>query len=428
MAVRIALLGFGTVATGLPFLLEENRVKLQALVGDEFVIEKVLVRDEATTKRLRQQGYSYNFVTSFEDIMIDDTIAIVVELMGRVEPAKTYITRALLAGKHVVTANKDLLALHGTELAILAKQQGVGFYYEAAVAGGIPILRTLANAFAADKVTALYGILNGTTNFMLTKMVTEGWTYETALAEAQTLGYAESDPTNDVEGIDAAYKLAILCQFAFGMSMPFEKIEHQGITHITPEDVAAADQLGYVIKLIGSIRDCSEGLQAQVAPTLVPKSHQLAGVINAMNAVYVESVGIGQSLFYGPGAGQKPTATSVLADLVEIGRCLTHQLSITPFNRFERVGQLAPAEDCLAYYYLSITCPKEMGLMEEEQTRDEKIPLIQKMLDVPINDQQKHLVIVTNNISQATFEAFKHRLATKPGVTILNSFNVLGED
>lgn len=300
MAVRIALLGFGTVATGLPFLLEENRVKLQALVGDEFVIEKVLVRDEATTKRLRQQGYSYNFVTSFEDIMTDDAIAIVVELMGRVEPAKTYITRALLAGKHVVTANKDLLALHGTELSTLAKQQGLGFYYEAAVAGGIPILRTLANAFAADKITALYGILNGTTNFMLTKMVSEGWTYEAALAEAQTLGYAESDPTNDVEGIDAAYKLAILCQFAFGMSMPFEKIEHQGITHITPEDVAAADQLGYVIKLIGSIRDCSEGLQVQVAPTLVPKSHQLAGVINAMNAVYVESVGIGQSLFYGP--------------------------------------------------------------------------------------------------------------------------------
>lgn len=428
MAVRIALLGFGTVATGLPFLLEENRVKLQALVGDEFVIEKVLVRDEGTTKRLRQQGYSYNFVTSFEDIMTDDAIAIVVELMGRVEPAKTYITRALLAGKHVVTANKDLLALHGTELSTLAKQQGLGFYYEAAVAGGIPILRTLANAFAADKITALYGILNGTTNFMLTKMVSEGWTYEAALAEAQTLGYAESDPTNDVEGIDAAYKLAILCQFAFGMSMPFEKIEHQGITHITPEDVAAADQLGYVIKLIGSIRDCSEGLQAQVAPTLVPKSHQLAGVINAMNAVYVESVGIGQSLFYGPGAGQKPTATSVLADLVEIGRCLTHQLSITPFSRFERVGQLAPAEDCLAYYYLSVACSKEMNLMEEEQTRDEKMPLIQKMLDVPINDQQKRLVIVTNNISQATFEAFKHRLATKPGVTILNSFNVLGED
>ncbi|MEC4578127.1 homoserine dehydrogenase [Streptococcus dysgalactiae] len=428
MAVRIALLGFGTVATGLPFLLEENRVKLQALVGDEFVIEKVLVRDEATTKRLRQQGYSYNFVSSFEDIMTDDAIAIVVELMGRVEPAKTYITRALLAGKHVVTANKDLLALHGTELATLAKQQGLGFYYEAAVAGGIPILRTLANAFAADKITALYGILNGTTNFMLTKMVTEGWTYEAALAEAQTLGYAESDPTNDVEGIDAAYKLAILCQFAFGMSVPFENIEHQGITHITPEDVIAADQLGYVIKLIGSIRDCSEGLQAQVAPTLVPKSHQLAGIINAMNAVYVESVGIGQSLFYGPGAGQKPTATSVLADLVEIGRCLTHQLSITPFNRFERVGQLATAEDCLGYYCLSVACPKEMSLMEEEQTRDEKMPLIQKMLDVPINDQQKRLVIVTNNISQATFEAFKHRLATKPGVTILNSFNVLGED
>ena len=426
--IKIALLGFGTVATGLPLLLEQNRVKLQALVGDTLVIEKVLVRDEATKRRLQQQGYSYNFVTSLEDIIKDDTIAIVVELMGRVEPAKTYITRILLAGKHVVTANKDLLAMHGLELASLAKQRGLAFYYEAAVAGGIPILRTLANAFAADKVTALYGILNGTTNFMLTKMVDEGWTYETALAEAQSLGYAESDPTNDVEGIDAAYKLAILSQFAFGVTIPFEKIEHQGITHITPEDVTAADQLGYVIKLIGSIRDCSEGLQAQVAPTLVPKSHQLAGVINAMNAVYVDSVGIGQSLFYGPGAGQKPTATSLLADLVEIGRCLTHQLSITPFNCFEVDGQLAQAENCYDYYYLSLKCSKEITLTEEKQGRDEQISVIQKLLDVSDNNQYKRLVIVTNKISQPTFETFKCRLAAKAGVTILNSFNVLGED
>ena len=244
MSIKIGLLGFGTVASGMPFLLKENKDKITAASGTKLEIAKVLVKDDDEKKRLLAAGNDFNFVTNVDDILSDDDIAIVVELMGRIEPAKTFITKALEAGKHVVSANKDLIATHGKELIRLAQDKGVAFYYEAAVAGGIPILRTLANSLTSDKVTRILGVLNGTSNFMMTKMVDEGWTYEAALKKAQELGYAESDPTNDVEGIDAAYKAVILSQFGFGMTIDFDQVVHQGISSITPDDVAMAQQLG----------------------------------------------------------------------------------------------------------------------------------------------------------------------------------------
>ena len=244
MSIKIGLLGFGTVASGIPFLLQENGQKIEEAAKDKLEIAKVLVKDDAEKERLVAAGHAYNFVTDVDAILSDDDIQIVVELMGRIEPAKTFITKALEAGKHVVSANKDLIATHGKELIALAQEKGLAFYYEAAVAGGIPILRTLANSLTSDKVTRILGVLNGTSNFMMTKMVDEGWTYDAALAEAQRLGYAESDPTNDVEGIDAAYKAVILSQFGFGMTIDFEQVDHQGISTITPDDVAVAQELG----------------------------------------------------------------------------------------------------------------------------------------------------------------------------------------
>ena len=212
MSIKIGLLGFGTVASGIPFLLKENGEKVLAASRDQLEIAKVLVKDDEEKNRLIAAGNDYNFVTNVDEILNDDEIQIVVELMGRIEPARTFITKALEAGKNVVSANKDLIATHGKELISLAQDKGVAFYYEAAVAGGIPILRTLANSLTSDKVTRILGVLNGTSNFMMTKMVDEGWSYEDALKTAQELGYAESDPTNDVEGIDAAYKAVILSQ------------------------------------------------------------------------------------------------------------------------------------------------------------------------------------------------------------------------
>ena len=217
MSVKIALLGFGTVASGVPFLLKENGEKITQSGRSEIEVAKVLVKDEEEKNRLFAAGNDFHFVTNIDEILSDKDITIVVELMGRIEPAKTFMTRALEAGKHVVTANKDLLAMHGTELLEIAKKNHVALYYEAAVAGGIPILRTLANSLASDKITRVLGVVNGTSNFMMTKMVEEGWSYEDALAEAQRLGFAESNPTNDVDGIDAAYKMLVIKEFAISL-------------------------------------------------------------------------------------------------------------------------------------------------------------------------------------------------------------------
>lgn len=340
--------------------MQENGQKIEEAAKDKLEIAKVLVKDDAEKERLVAAGHAYNFVTDVDAILSDD-IQIVVELMGRIEPARTFITKALEAGKHVVSANKDLIATHGKELIALAQEKGLAFYYEAAVAGGIPILRTLANSLTSDKVTRILGVLNGTSNFMMTKMVDEGWTYDAALAEAQRLGYAESDPTNDVEGIDAAYKAVILSQFGFGMTIDFEQVDHQGISTITPDDVAVAQELGYVIKLVGDIRETASGISAEVSPTFLPKDHPLASVNDVMNAVFVESIGIGESMYYGPGAGQKPTATSVTADIVRIARRLSDDTVGKPFNEFSRETRLADASDVKSHYYFAITTPDEKG-------------------------------------------------------------------
>ncbi|MFR3236441.1 MAG: homoserine dehydrogenase [Streptococcus thermophilus] len=295
MSIKIGLLGFGTVASGIPFLLKENGEKVFAASRDQLEIAKVLVKDDEEKDRLIAAGNDYNFVTNVDEILNDEEIQIVVELMGRIEPARTFITKALEAGKNVVSANKDLIATHGKELIALAQDKGVAFYYEAAVAGGIPILRTLANSLTSDKVTRILGVLNGTSNFMMTKMVDEGWSYEDALKTAQELGYAESDPTNDVEGYDAAYKAVILSQFGFGATIDFDDVSHKGITNISTDDVAIAQELGYVSTnmMCNRVRYSVKYHQHSAKSPTVST--------NVMNAVFVESIGIGESMYYGPG-------------------------------------------------------------------------------------------------------------------------------
>ena len=428
MTVKIGLLGFGTVASGVPFLLTENAEKIKQAAQDEIVISKVLVKDDAEKERLLATGHIYPFVTNIEDILADPEIAIVVELMGRIEPAKTFITRALQAKKHVVTANKDLLAVHGSELRAIANENGVALYYEAAVAGGIPILRTLANSFASDKITRVLGVLNGTSNFMMTKMVDEGWTYEEALKKAQELGYAESDPTNDVEGIDAAYKAVILSQFAFGMTIDFDQVSHKGISGITPEDVAVAQELGYVIKLVGDIQETASGISAEVSPTFLPKDHPLASVNGVMNAVFVESIGIGQSMFYGPGAGQKPTAASVTADIIRIVRRLKDKTIGKDFNEYARPLQLATAEDVKSDYYFSILTPDVQGKMLRlaEIFNDQAISFKQ-ILQRPTDEKEARLVIVTHSMSKTQLENVTKQLEEAKEFQVSNIFKVLGD-
>ena len=428
MSVKIALLGFGTVASGVPFLLKENHEKISQAAQDDIEIAKVLVRDDAEKQSLQAAGHDYNFVTNVDEIIEDKEIAIVVELMGRIEPAKTFITRALEAGKHVVSANKDLLAVHGSELLEIAQKQQVALYYEAAVAGGIPILRTLVNSLASDKVTKVLGVVNGTSNFMMTKMVEEGWSYEDALAMAQELGYAESDPTNDVDGIDAAYKMVILSQFAFGMNVQFDQVGHKGIRNITPEDVAVAQSLGYVIKLVGSIEETPSGLSAEVTPTFLPKAHPLAGVNGVMNAVYVESIGIGESMYYGPGAGQKPTATSVVADIIRIVRRLNEGTIGKAFNEYSRPVQLAKPEDVKSDYYFSIQTPDMKGqLLKLAQIFNQEDVSFKQVLQAGAKDSVARVVIITHQLNQTQLHHIIEKIDAEADFTLLNTFKVLGE-
>jgi len=428
MTVKIALLGFGTVASGVPFLLKENGEKINQSAHSEIEVAKVLVKDEDEKNRLLAAGNDFNFVTNVDDILSDQDITIVVELMGRIEPAKTFITRALEAGKHVVTANKDLLAVHGAELLEIAKANKVALYYEAAVAGGIPILRTLANSLASDKITRVLGVVNGTSNFMMTKMVEEGWSYDDALAEAQRLGFAESDPTNDVDGIDAAYKMVILSQFAFGMKVAFDDVAHKGIRNITPEDVAVAQELGYVVKLVGSIEETPSGIAAEVTPTFLPKAHPLASVNGVMNAVFVESIGIGESMYYGPGAGQKPTATSVVADIVRIVRRLNDGTIGKDFNEYSRELVLANPEDVKANYYFSILAPDSKGqVLKLAEIFNAQDISFKQILQDGKEDDKARVVIITHKINKAQLENVSAELKKVSEFDLLNTFKVLGE-
>ena len=426
MSIKIGLLGFGTVASGIPFLLKENGEKVFAASRDQLEIAKVLVKDDEEKDRLIAAGNDYNFVTNVDEILNDEEIQIVVELMGRIEPARTFITKALEAGKNVVSANKDLIATHGKELIALAQDKGVAFYYEAAVAGGIPILRTLANSLTSDKVTRILGVLNGTSNFMMTKMVDEGWSYEDALKTAQELGYAESDPTNDVEGYDAAYKAVILSQFGFGATIDFDDVSHKGITNISTDDVAVAQELGYVIKLVGDVREVESGISAEVSPTFLPKNHPLASVNDVMNAVFVESIGIGESMYYGPGAGQKPTATSVLADIIRIARRLSDGNVGKPFNEFHRDLPLANPAYVKSNYYFALDTPDEKGkiLHLSEIFNSEDISF-EQVLQQKANGTTARIVVITHAMSKTQLKAVTEKLEAAEDFTVVNTLKVL---
>lgn len=428
MAIKIGLLGFGTVASGVPFLLQENHEKISALAGCDIEIGKVLVRSDKDISRLKSAGYDYDFVTSIDAILSDDTIAIVVELIGRIEPAKTYIQKALAAGKHVVSANKDLIAIHGQELVSLADSKGLFFAYEAAVAGGIPILRTLSESFISDKITRILGVLNGTSNYMLTKMVDEGWAYDEALAKAQSLGYAESDPTNDVEGIDAAYKVAILSQFAFGMPIDFEAIQHKGITVIRSADVAAAKEMGYVIKLVGDLQEKPSGLWAEVVPTFVPLNHPLAAVSDVMNAVFVESIGIGQSMYYGPGAGQKPTATSVMADIMQVCRQLMAKTPAKSFNAYRRPCRIASLEEVVSAYYFAVAASDEPGQLSHLAQLFEQYEIsFDQVLQAKSEGGKAMITVITHDITRHQLHDITAAIHASEAFTLANAFKVLGE-
>ena len=315
--VKVALLGFGTVGTGVYKLIERQREEMPFKVGADLVVDKILVRD----KNKKREGIESSLLTDkWEDIILDDDIQIVVEVMGGIEPAHTYIMEALQAGKNVVTANKDLIAECGKELLDTAEENGCDLLFEASVAGGIPILRPLKHCLAGNHLTEVMGIVNGTTNFILTKMAEEGMEFKEALALATELGYAEADPTADIEGYDAGRKMAIMASIAFNSRVTFDDVYTEGITNITSKDIQYAREMGCAIKLLGVARNTDTGVEVRVHPMLIPSDHPLAGVNDAFNAVFVHGDAVDDAMFYGRGAGEMPTASAVMGDIIDVAR------------------------------------------------------------------------------------------------------------
>lgn len=310
--ISIAVLGHGVVGSGVVEVLTTNQATIAQKAGQPIAVKRIL-----DLRSFPELPYADKFTTNFDDILTDSEISVVVETMGGLHPAYDYAKAALSAGKSVITSNKELVAAKGDELLALARAQKVNFLFEASVGGGIPIIRPLDQCLAANEISEIAGILNGTTNFMLTKMVQEGMSFEDALALAQNLGYAERNPAADVEGMDACRKICILASLAFGKHVYPDQVHTEGITHLTAADVRCADALGCVIKLIGKARRTQNGVQCLVAPMLISKDSLLSGVSDVFNAVLARGNAVGDVVFYGKGAGKLPTASAVVADVID---------------------------------------------------------------------------------------------------------------
>jgi homoserine dehydrogenase len=363
--VKIGLLGLGTVGNGTRQVLSRNREEISRRAGRDIQITRAAVRN------LERPGIDDIELTSRPEEVVDDPdIEVVAELMGGYEPARTLVLRAIANGKHVVTANKALIALHGNEIFAAAHAQGVMVAFEAAVAGGIPIIKAIREGLAGNRIEWLAGIINGTSNFILTEMREKSRDFAEVLSEAQALGYAEADPTFDIEGIDAAHKLTILASIAFGIPLQFDAVYTEGISHITQADIAYADELGYCIKHLGIARRCDAGVELRVHPTLIPKQRPLASVNGVMNAVLVQGDAVGQTLYYGAGAGAEPTASAVVADLVDVVRTLTAD----PGNRVPHLAfqpdalsdlPIMPMADIKTAYYLRMLAADRPGVLAD---------------------------------------------------------------
>ncbi|MDD5320012.1 MAG: homoserine dehydrogenase [Methylococcales bacterium] len=366
--VKVGVLGLGTVGGGTVNVLKRNAAEIARRAGREIIITRASAKDLEKKRICDTQGIM--LTTDPMDIINDPEIDIVLELIGGAGPVKDMVLKAIENGKHVVTANKSLIALHGNEIFAKASEKGVIVAFEAAVAGGIPIIKAIREGLSANQIQWLAGIINGTGNFILTEMRDKGRDFYDVLAEAQALGYAEADPTFDVEGIDAGHKLTILASIAFGIPLQFDKVYTEGITQITRLDVEYAEQLGYRIKHLGIARKTPEGIELRVHPTLIPERRLIANVNGVMNAIVVKGDAVGATLYYGAGAGAEPTASAVVADVIDIVRALTSD----PENRVPHLAfQAASIADIPVLssdrfktsYYLRLNAEDKPGVLAD---------------------------------------------------------------
>jgi homoserine dehydrogenase len=366
--IKVGLLGFGTVGAGVVRLLTEQRPRLARRLGTDLVLAKVADPD---LDRPRPVALAPELLTPrAEDILDDPEIDIVVELIGGLDVARDYVSAAIERGKHVVTANKALLAHHGNDLLAAAADRGVEIAFEASVCGGIPIILALRQGLAANSIQELFGILNGTCNYILSQMSQHGLSYAQALAEAQAAGYAEADPTLDVEGIDTAHKLTILMSLAYGARLDLEGIAVEGISQLDPLDLQFAQEFGYRLKLLAITRDDGHRVEARVHPTLVPKDHMLSQVDGAMNAVYLTGDAAGPILLYGQGAGMMPTASAVVSDILDLARNLIRGVPgrvppLGSYNALTSTRLIKPLNDLVTNYYFRFAALDRPGVLSQ---------------------------------------------------------------
>ena len=359
--INVALLGLGTVGSGVYKVMKNQLPEMPHKLNAELVITKILVRHP---ERYQESVEDPSVLTTdFQEILEDPSISIVVEVIGGIEPACTYIMQALKAGKNVVTANKDLMAVKGGELLELADENGCELRFEASVAGGIPIISPLKDSLAANEITEIIGIVNGTTNFILSKMTDEGVDYKPALAEATDLGYAEADPTADVEGYDAGRKLAIMASIAFHSRVTFDDVYTEGITGITAKDIAYAKTLGWVIKLLAVARNTGDGIEARVHPMLIPQQHPLSTVAGSYNAVFVHGDAVGDVMFYGRGAGEMPTASAVMGDVFSVARHTVYETKGSTKDNVYRKIPIKTIDEIRSRYFLRMEVEDKPGVL-----------------------------------------------------------------
>ena len=420
--IKIGLLGIGTVGGGTVRVLKRNAGEITRRAGRAIQIVSAASLDLNRARICDTEGI--RLTTDAFEIVNDPSIDIIVELIGGLSPARELVLSALDNGKHVVTANKALIAKHGNEIFAKAREKGLMVAFEAAVAGGIPIIKAIREGLAGNTVEWVAGIINGTCNFILTEMREKGRDFADVLAEAQALGYAEADPTFDVEGVDAAHKLTILASIAFGIPLQFDKVYVEGITGITALDVAYAEALGYRIKLLGIARRAAMGIELRVHPTLIPERRLIANVNGVMNAVLVKGDAVGPTLYYGAGAGAEPTASSVVADIIDVTRTLTAD----PHNRVPHLafqpGAIAdlpilPIAEIETAYYLRLSASDQPGVLADV-TRilaDHRISIeaiLQK--EPPQGENQLPIIMLTHKVLERELDAAIAKIEALPTI------------
>ena len=417
--VKVGIAGLGTVGSGTVNILRRNADEIARRVGRPIEIAHIGARRDNPACDISGIRVSRDVMEVARDPQID----IVVELIGGTTTARELVLTAIANGKHVVTANKALIAEHGNEIFSAAHAKGVDIAFEAAVAGGVPILKALGEGLAANRIKWVAGIINGTGNFILTEMRDKGRDFADVLKEAQALGYAEADPTFDVEGIDAAHKLTILASIAFGIPLQFSRVYTEGISRLTREDIAAAEQFGYRIKHLGIAKDTGNGIELRVHPTLIPQSVLLASVNGVMNAVMVDGDAVGPTLFYGAGAGAGPTGSAVVADIIEMGRSLTldHDLRV-PYLGFHTDvlsdHPVLPIDDVVCPFYIRLHVQDRTGVLADitrilSQHNISIEAMFQKDVD---DDQPVPIMLMTHSVLERDMNAALSEIAALDAV------------